>query len=77
MVLYHHLFESLVGLVVKKTYSVVDLATRYGLDGLGFDSCKEKRLFFNPNLSTPALGYTQPNIQWVPGFLPEDKAAEA
>jgi len=30
----------------KKTYIIVDLSTRYGLDGLGFESWKEKRFIF-------------------------------
>jgi len=46
MVLYRPLFAGLDGVVVKKTYSIVDLSTRYELDGLGFESWKEKRFIF-------------------------------
>jgi hypothetical protein len=55
MVLYPPLFAGLDEVVVKETDSVVDLATSYGLDGLGFDSRKEK-IFFCSKLSRPALG---------------------
>ena len=45
--------------------STVGIATRYGLGGPGIES-RGGRDF--PNLSRPALGPTQPPIQWVPGI---------
>jgi len=42
----------------------VGTATRYGLDGPGIES-RWGREF--SHLSRPALGPTQPPIQWVPG----------
>jgi len=45
--------------------SSVDIATRYGLDGPGIES-RWGRDF--PYPSTPALGPTQPLIQWVLGL---------
>jgi hypothetical protein len=42
----------------------VGIATRYGLDGPGIDS-RWGRDFSRP--SRPALGPTQPPVQWVPG----------
>ena len=45
--------------------SAVDIATRYGMDGPGIE-CRWGRDF--PHLSRPALGPTQPPIQWVPGL---------
>jgi hypothetical protein len=45
--------------------SSVSIATDYGLDGPGIES-RWGRDF--PHLSRPALGPTQPTVQWVPVF---------
>jgi hypothetical protein len=43
--------------------SSVSIVTRYGLDGPGIESRRGREF---SHLSTPALGPTQPPIQWVP-----------
>ena len=45
--------------------SVVGIATGYGLDGPGIESLWGRDF---PHLSRPALGSTQPPVQWVPGL---------
>jgi hypothetical protein len=53
-----------------KSVAIVDqdssdsTATRYGLDGLGIESCWERDF---PHPSSRALGPTQPPVQWVAG----------
>jgi hypothetical protein len=44
--------------------SVVGIATGYGLDGPGIEYWWEGDF---PHLSRPAMGSTQPPVQWVPG----------
>jgi hypothetical protein len=45
--------------------SSVGIATGYGMGGQGIES-RWGRDF--PHLSRPALGSTQPSVQWVPGL---------
>jgi hypothetical protein len=49
--------------------SSVSIVCDYGLDDQGFDPRQGQRTFLLAPASRPALGYTQPPIQWVPGLL--------
>jgi len=51
--------------VISGPGSSVGIATDFGLDGAGIES-RWGRDF--PHPSTPALGLTQPPVQWVPGL---------
>ena len=56
--------------LIKTNYMTnwsVGIATRYGLDGLGFES-QCGRDFSHPSI--PALGPTQPPMQWPPSLSP-------
>jgi hypothetical protein len=52
-------------------HSSVSIATRYGLEGPGIQYRWERDF---PHPSRPALGPSQPPVQWVPGLLPVGKA---
>ena len=53
--------------------SSVGIANDYGLDGPRLNPGGDE--IFRP--SRPALRYTQPPVQWVPGLSPGVEAAEA
>jgi len=51
-------------LLIRLASSSVSIATDYGLDGPGLNPGGNE-IF---HLSKPALGPTQPPVQWVPGL---------
>ena len=57
-----------------KHLSVVGIDTPFGLDDLGIESRWGRDY---PRPSTPALGLSQPPVQWVPGPFPAGKAVGA
>jgi hypothetical protein len=65
----HHLkpipLITILQMVLMGPGSSVSIATGYGLDGPGIES-RWGRNF--PHLSRPALGATQPPVQWAPGL---------
>jgi hypothetical protein len=52
-----------------------DSALGYGLDVPGFGPDRGKNFHFS-KASSPALGPTQPHIQWVPEFFPDAEGPE-
>jgi hypothetical protein len=54
------------------------IALGYGLDDWGFEFRQGLEMFLVTTASRPALGHTQPPIQWVQeAFFPGDTAAAA
>jgi hypothetical protein len=54
--------------------SAVGIATSYWLDGTGIEYRWRRDFQY---LSRPALGLTQPPVQWGPSLSPEQRAAGA
>ena len=67
------MIKSTVPLIYSGPGSSVGVATEYGLDGLRSNSGGDE--IFRP--SRPALGPTQPPVQWVPGLSRRYSAAGA
>jgi len=49
--------------------SVVGIATRYGLDGLGVEPQWGQEIFSSVHPSTPNLGPTQSPVKWALGHF--------
>ena len=76
---YERSVPQLKGLVNKTNLqhheSNISLHLLTGLEGLGFESRYGQGTFPFSKTSKPALGPSQPHLQWVPGYFPEGKAA--
>ena len=57
--------------------SAVGVSYGYWLDGSGFECRQGQDIFLSSKTPGSALGPTQPHIQCVPAFIPEDKSAGA
>ena len=53
----------------------VDCRLGYGLDGPVFESLRGQEIVLFSKISRPAVGTTQPPLQWVSGFFPGVKVA--
>jgi len=51
-------------------YEAVGIETTWGPNGPGFGFQEGQIVFLFSKTSRLALGFTQPNIEWVRGFLP-------
>jgi hypothetical protein len=50
-------------------YNWVDITTGYGAGRPGFDSRQGQEIILYSTASRPALGTTQPPVEWVPRDL--------
>jgi hypothetical protein len=69
----HHIVLDFIILIIldREPGSSVSLVSDYGLDdrAIGVDPRRGQRIFPLTSVSRPALGPTQPPVQWVPGVL--------
>jgi hypothetical protein len=62
-------FIIVIHLLTEKTIKYCHLLLGYRLDDQGFESQQGLGIFLFTTMSRPAVGPTQPPIQWIPGAL--------
>jgi hypothetical protein len=56
-------------IIYEETGQLSGIALGYGPDDWGFESLQGLGIFLFTTVSRPALGPTQPSVQWIPGVV--------
>jgi hypothetical protein len=62
-------------IIMSSWVRVFGIATRYGLDGAGFDFRQRQGIFLSSKMSRPAVRPIHLPVKWVPGLILVSKAA--
>jgi hypothetical protein len=61
-------------IIVASWVSVFGSATKYGLEGAGFDFRQKQEIFLSSKMSRPAVRPNRLLVKWVPGLILVSKA---